>query len=185
MTLCCDDASVAAYKQQEMAVEDIVRFLKILFVFLIFALPAIFPFVAIPLGILIWTVVYVYLGVASLSYDPTADLPWMIADPTTSVGVLFVFVILVGILNGIKGAAGMLAVWGPAIMLSSYMTTIGLAVEHERGWYGYMHENYIDPGCEVNGNPCLYKPLSGRQLPSFIADMGNRERVLEVIPYSK
>ena len=164
--------------------DDLVRFLKTFFILAIFVIPALVPEVAIAASIVIWGAVYLYLTFAAFFHSTANDLPWMIVDPVTSYGMVILFAGFIGLINGLKGSIAMLCAWAPALLLSSYMLTLGLAVEHEFGWYGYVRENYVDPACELDAlKICMYRPIGGRELPSFIAERNNLEQVTTVIPY--
>ena len=161
----------------------LIRFIKIFFVLAIFVAPAFAPAIAIAGGIIIWSTVYIFLGIAATMHSTSADLPWMFVDPATSFGILIVVAAFVGLINGIQGSIAMLAAWAPAFLLPSYMLAIGLAVEHDGEWRGWVRENYIDPACELTSNPhCQYFPLPGRNLPSFVAERNNLDKVLLVVP---
>lgn len=168
-----------------MTVDWLIRHFKIFFVLVIFVAPAFAPEIAIAGGIIIWGAVYVFLGIAAMMHSTSADLPWMFVDPGTSFGVMIIVAALFGLINGIQGLLAMLAAWAPAFLLPGYMLAIGLAVEHEGEWRGWVRENYIDPACELTSNPhCQYFPMPGKNLPSFVAERNNLDKVLLVVPSS-
>lgn len=164
--------------------ESIIRTFKIFAILLIFAAPALAPEIAIALSVVGWGAVYLFLAIAAMFHSVSADLPWMITDPEFSATAMIIFAVLLGLINGPQGSLAMLFAWGPALMLGSYMGMLGLAVDHEHGWRGWVYDNYNDPGCELTSEPsCMYTPLGGRQLPSFVAERNNLDNVQLVVPY--
>ncbi len=166
--------------------DSLIRTFKIFAILLIFAAPALAPEIAIVLAVIGWSAIYLFLGIAALFHSTSADLPWAFVDPDSSFVVLIIVAGLFGLVNGVKGVVAMLVAWTPAFLLPGYMFMIGLAVEHEGNWRGWVRDNYIDPACELTSQPsCVYKPIGGRELPSFVAKRNDVEQVLSVIPYSK
>jgi hypothetical protein len=164
--------------------DGLIRFFKVFFILAIFVAPALAPAVAIAGGIIVWGVVYLFLGVAAMQHNTAADLPWMFVDPATSFGMLIVFAAVLGLINGIQGSIAMIVAWAPAFLLPGYMLAIGLAVEHDGKWRGWVRDNYVDPGCELTSDSqCVYRPAVGQQLPIFIAERNNLDNVIAVIPY--
>lgn len=162
----------------------LIRTFKIFVVLLIFVAPALAPEIAIAAGVIIWGATYLFLGIAALFHSTASSLPWTVIDTTESLLILIPVVALFGLVNGFKGVIAMVVAWVPALLLPGYLLAIGLAVEHEFDWTGYVYDNYTDPGCEVSASiPCIYRPVGGRQLPSFVAERNNLNNVLEVIPY--
>lgn len=163
----------------------LIRTFKIFVVLLIFVAPALAPEIAIAASIIGWGAVYLFLTVAALFHSTSADLPWAFIDPDTSFVILIFVAGLFGLINGGKGVVAMLAAWTPAFLLPGYMLMTGLAVEHEGDWRGWVRTNYIDSACELTSQPsCVYRPIDGRELPSFVAERNNLDHVLNVIPYS-
>ena len=71
--------------------ERLVRFAGIFFVFLIFAVPAMVPEIAIALALIVWPIVYLVVWLFSIGHSLTADLPWTVFEPGSIVlgGILF------------------------------------------------------------------------------------------------
>lgn len=163
--------------------ERLFRFIGIFFVFLIFAVPAMVPEIAIAIAIIGWPIVYAVMWLFSLGHSLTADLPWAVLEPGSIALGGILFAAFIGIFFGFNGAVAMVISWAPAFLLPGYMLMLGVAVEHDGGWGKYVYDKYQDPGCDLSYSAtCHYRPIAGEQLPSFVTPR-YKENILQVIPY--
>lgn len=135
---------------------------------------------------LIWPIVYGLTYFFSQGFDSTQHLPWYVADPNRATAFLIFFVGMLGILRGIPGIAGMLAVWVPIFLMPAWLLHLGVAVEHSSGWSGYVFDNYQDK-CSNRRQSyvCEYYPLNDQPLPTFVQDESiGQERIMAVRPYN-
>jgi hypothetical protein len=152
------------------------------------ASPLLAPFAVVLIMPVVWAVVYFVLFIVSIGHDATNTVPWVITDPDRS---LLIYAVLLGFLGWIflrgLGAITLIVAWLPFGALYGYMVLIGLGAYNDRGWTGYLMDNYQDNDCRMAGpnpsNMCMNVPKGGLKLPIFYTDMN--DNVVKTIPYKQ
>ena len=135
-------------------------------------IPAFVPELFIGISIIAWPIAYVVIWIMSIGADPSNTVPWVVYDTSGHWFAMLIFFGMLGLVNGGRGVLAMLLTWGPAVMLPGYLIAMGVAAENDRGWTGYMYDNYQDSACELRPNglydgPCVHVPVPGLNLPIF------------------
>lgn len=152
----------------------------IVFGMLLVAIPLWAPEAFIILGLVGWSIAYLYAYASSIGNDLTNTIPWMVAE-NVSYWPHLLLIGLFGLIRGPLGSAAMLAVWGPLFTLPAFLVSIGLGTVNEYGWEGYVSDNYQAESCQVdwdapadyrNKHPvyCVRDPNPGLDLPRLVTD---------------